>query len=107
MPTVASVASRIQREGESVTFTKADNSVTATVQAFVRGYQPHELVGDIAQGDREMRVAPGDLTALGWTDAPDQPDRVLIGGQVAVVQSAETRSLRGVPCMYLVQVRGG
>lgn len=107
MPTVSRVAARIQLEGEPVVFTKADNSVSATVKAFVRGYTPEELVGDVAQGDRVLRVAPGDLAAQGWSDAPDQPDRVTIGGQTAVVQSTETRSLRGVPCMYVVQVRGG
>jgi hypothetical protein len=109
MPTVASVAARIQREGDLVTFTRQTDAgpISATVKAFVRGYAPHELVGDIQQGDRVLRVAPGDLAAQGWSDAPDMPDRVQIGDQTAVVQTTETRSLRGVPCMHVIQVRGG
>jgi hypothetical protein len=102
MPTVASVAARIQREGDLVTFTRQTDAgpISATVKAFVRGYAPHE-------GDRVLRVAPGDLAAQGWSDAPDMPDRVQIGDQTAVVQTTETRSLRGVPCMHVIQVRGG
>jgi hypothetical protein len=102
VPTVASVAARIHREGETVVFTKADGTATATVKAFVRGYQADQLVGDIQQGDRVLHVAPADIP---WT--PDQPDRVGIGSEIAVVQTTETRTLRGVPCMHLIQVRGG
>jgi hypothetical protein len=87
MPTVASVAARIRREGQLVVFTSG--ALTATIKAFVRGYQPDELVGDIQQGDRELRVAPTDLS---WT--PDQPDRVQIGDATAVVQTTETRTSR-------------
>jgi hypothetical protein len=86
MPTVASVAARIRREGQPWFSRPARN--TATIKAFVRGYQPDELVGDIQQGDRELHVAPTDLS---WT--PDQPDRVQIGDATAVVQTTETRTL--------------
>lgn len=109
MPTVASVAARIRREGQTVVFTRQTGAtaISASVKAFVRGYQPNQLVGDIQQGDRVLHVAPADLTAAGWPGAPDQPDRVLIDGEQAIVQSTETRSLRGAPCMHVIQVRGG
>jgi hypothetical protein len=102
VPTVASVAARIRREGQLVTFSAADGTQTAIVKAFVRGFSPDQLVGDIQQGDRVLHVAPGDLP---WI--PDQPDQVQIGDAWATVQTTETRLLRGVPCMHVIQVRGG
>ncbi len=105
MPTVASIAARIEREGEDVTFTRGAH--VATVRAFVRGYRPQELVDDIQQGDREMRIAPAALDAAGYPDAPTRPDQVLIGDAYATVQSCETVKLRGVPAMHVVQIRGG
>lgn len=105
MPTVTSIAAKIEREGQPVTLTRGTDS--AAVQAFVRGYTPAELVNDIQQGDREMRIAPAVLEAAGYPGAPDRPDQVLIGGAYATVQSCETRALRGVPAMHVVQLRGG
>lgn len=109
MPTVESTAERIRTEGERVTFTRQtnDGSVTATVKAFVRGYAPHELVGDIQQGDRVVRVAPADLVNAGYPSAPKRPDQVQIGSVRAVVQDVETRKLRGVACVHIIHVRGG
>jgi hypothetical protein len=109
MPTVESVAERIRYEGEWVTFVRNTDAepITATVKAFVRGYAPNELVGDIDQGDRVLRVAPGDLVNAGWPDAPREPDQVEIGSARAVVQDVETRTLRGVDCIHIIHVRGG
>lgn len=111
MPTVGSVADRIHREGEPVSLLrKLDDGVTllnAPVTAFVRHYKPEEIGGGIQQGDRELHIAPGDLAAQGWTDRPRKPDQVTIGTDLAIVQSAEMRRLRGLDCMLVVQVRGG
>ena len=109
MPTVASIAARIEREGEPITLTRVTDAgpVSAGVTAFVRGYRPQELVNDIQQGDREMRIAPSALEAQGFPGAPVRPDQVLIGDAYATVQSCETVRLRGVPAMHVVQVRGG
>ncbi len=109
MPTVEGIAARIERDGEIVTFTAVDGdvSVPGQVPAFVRGYRAAELVNDIQQGDREVTIAPGALLAVGVPRWPERLDRLEIGGSRATVQSCETRSLRGVPAMHVIQVRGG
>ena len=109
MPSIASVAADIEREGEDVLLqrTMGDGQVLAVVvRAFVRGFTADELVGGIKQGDRAMHIAPSKLEAKGWADAPRKPDQVVIAGSTATVQSCETRRLRGVPCLHIVQVRG-
>lgn len=113
MPSVESVAAKIEREGEDVTLTRTlddMSTVTATVRAFIRGYAPDEIgTSGIIQGDRRARIAPGPLALAGFPDAPRKPDLMTIvgSGQVTVVQDAETRELRGVPAVHVVQVRGG
>lgn len=110
MPTIASVRSRVEREGQPVTVTRildGGGTVSATAPGFVRSYQPHELVGGIVLGDREVRFAVGSLLDAGFPSAPHKPDFVEIDGQEATVQESETRWFRGLPCLYIVQVRGG
>ena len=109
MPTVASVEADIEREGEPVELLRnlpGGASLTASLKAFVRGFKPDELTGGIVQGDRAVTIAPRKLQAEGWPDAPRKPDQVTIAGRTATVQNCETRRLRGVPCMHIVQVRG-
>lgn len=109
MPSVESVAERIRDTGQTVTFTRQTEGgpVSVSVKAFVRGYSPQQLVGDINQGDREVRVAPGDMSAAGWPSAPREPDQIRIGNARAVIQDVETRMLGDTPCMYIIHVRGG
>lgn len=109
MPSIASVAADIEREGEDVELQRTlegGGTLSVTVRAFVRGFKADELVGGIKQGDRAMSIAPSKLAAKGWPDAPRKPDQVVIAGSTATVQSCETRRLRGVPCLHIVQVRG-
>ena len=109
MPTVESVAATIEREGQNVTFKRkaGTQTVSATVKAFIRGYRPVEIGDGIQQGDREMRVATGALYYQGFPGQPKNPDRIEIEENTAVVMSAELRFLRGEPCVYVIQVRGG
>ncbi len=109
MPSIESVAAKIQKEGQPVTFRRGSGpqAISATVQAFVRGYQPNQLGDGIIQGDRIMHVVPDDLRFQGWPAQPRNPDRVDIGENTAVVQSVELLYLRGKPCLYIMQIRGG
>ena len=110
MPSPDSIADKIRYEGQWISITRVlddGSTINADVPAFVRGYQPDELVNDIQQGDREMRIAPVDLYVAGLPDAPQRPDQVSIEDKTAIVQSCETRFLRGVPAMFVVQIRGG
>ena len=107
MPTPDSIAARIDRDGEDVLLRRPGAPpVQATVRAFVRGFKPDELVGGIQQGDRELRVAPGPLAALGWPGPPQRGDDVVIRGRTTKVQACETRTLRGADALHVLQVRG-
>lgn len=109
MPSVEDTAAKIEREGQDVTFKRKSGTqtVSATVKAFIRGYRPMELGDGILQGDRQMQVAPSALYFAGFPDQPRNPDRIEIEQNTAVVQSVELRFLRGEPCVYLIQLRGG
>ena len=109
MPSAEKTAAKIEKEGQEITFRRKVGTqvISATVKAFIRGYKPMELGDGILQGDREMRVAPDTLAQQGFPGQPRNPDRIEIGENIAVVQSVELRLLRGEPCVYVMQVRGG
>lgn len=109
MLNVEQISAKIEREGQNVTFRRkiGTQTVSATVKAFIRGYRPMEIGDGIQQGDREMRVAPSALYYAGFPGQPKNPDRIEIEENTAVVQSVELRFLRGEPCVYIMQVRGG
>lgn len=75
---------------------------TETVRAFVRGYKPDEVVGNIQQGDGRITVSP-----TGLASAPKPNDKTVVGGiKVRNVQAVEEVRLAGVVVRYNLQVRG-
>lgn len=75
---------------------------TETVRAFVRGYKPQDVVGDIQQGDGYIIISPTGLASV-----PKQGDKAVIGGsKVRNVQSAEEVRLNGQLVRVNIQVRG-
>jgi hypothetical protein len=107
--TPESVADMIERHGETVTLRRPGTpDVDATPKAKVRGYQPHELVNGIVQGDRQVIIGATTLAAFGWPAPPSKAagDRVLIDGKPTAVQGVETRKIGEDAAMYVIQVRG-
>ncbi len=71
------------------------------VKAAVRAYKPQEIIGLVAQGDRQVRIAAKDITVT-----PERHDRLVIGGAEATILYVETRAVRGVDALHILQVRG-
>jgi hypothetical protein len=54
-----------------------------TVRAFVRGYEPSELIGLIKQGDKKVTVSP---TGLGGFGEPRENQFVVVDGKPRAIQ---------------------
>lgn len=94
--------------------------IPGKVRAFVRNYEPRELVGSVIQGDSKVTVSPTDIENARWpgprvvravpdaTDAriPRKDDRVVIAGKTRTVQAAAPIYLAGVLIRIDLQVRG-
>lgn len=104
MPTPTSVARQIIRRGQPLTLRRVGQP-DLLVSGQVRGYSAIELAGNIQQGDREVRISNQEIDA-GWPSFPIRTDKVIINGLQTTVQSVETRFIRGVPALHILQVRG-
>lgn len=111
MPTELSIINKIEKEGQYISFfrTLPTGEQRAMVKAFVRGYTENPLGNPnegYVEGDRVLHVAVRSLKLAGWNEKPAKPDEVEIDGDRTVVQSSETRSLRGKPVEYIIRVLG-
>lgn len=71
------------------------------VKAAVRAYKPEEIVGLVQQGDRQVRIAANDLDLT-----PARLDKLIISGNEFTIEHVETRAVRGVDALHILQVRG-
>ena len=71
------------------------------VKAAVRDFKPQEIIGLVAQGDRQVRIAANDLTVT-----PARHDKLIISGAEFTILDVETRAVRGVDALHILQVRG-
>lgn len=85
-------------DGETL-FLWRGNGARVTCRAFVRGYQPQEIVGSITQQDLKVILSPTQINAAGWPNlAPTTPagdpriplkgDRMLTSRGPLTVQAA-------------------
>ena len=110
MPTVASIAARIAREGQNAILRLADSSVPPSwtdipVRVVLRGYAPELLAGTLQQGDRRGWISDAEIAAAG-VRTPRKGDRLVAAGVTTTVLAVETRYLRGVPALHLLALRG-
>jgi hypothetical protein len=80
----------------------------APVRARVMGYQPHEIVGIIQQGDRKVILLAEDMIAAQIPLELGNGDRVVIRGDELNIEGANdnTRRVQGVLIAIELQVRG-
>lgn len=86
------------------------------VQALVRGYEPHQLVGGIMQGDSSAVLSPTPIIAAGWpgtappagTDGrvPIIGDKLVVAGRVRNIQAAVPLYVGGELVRIELQLRG-
>lgn len=80
----------------------------ASVLARVVDYEPRELVGLIAQGDRKLILLADDLVQAQFVLPIQKDDKVVVRGKELNIQGADdnTRRVKGILIAYELQVRG-
>lgn len=60
-------------------------------RAFVRGYEPSEMIGGITQQDSRVIISPTQIETAGWTSGrpADEDRRVPVKGNKAIIQGKE------------------
>lgn len=95
-------------------------NVDVTCRAFVRAFQPHELVDTIIQGDSSVIISATQLLASGWPGAgpvpapgatpdrrvPNSGDKIIIAGRPRTVVAGAPIYLSGQLVRVNLQVRG-
>ncbi len=86
----------------------ARTSTDYEVLARVMGYQPHELVGGIVQGDRKLIVLADDLEASELTLPVLKTDKAVVRGKELAIQGVDdsTRRIGGTLIAYEITARG-
>jgi hypothetical protein len=110
-PAVAALNRQLASKGEPVVLRRplTTNPVTyqdVTVQAFVRGYKPQELIGGINQGDSIIILSPTQMVAAGWPIPPKASDKAVYQGRTRNVQTCSPITIGSTAVRYELQVRG-
>jgi hypothetical protein len=83
--------------------------------AFVRGYEPEQLVGGITQQDSRVILSPTQIVAAGWTSGrgptedrriPMKNNQAVVQGRAKNVEAAVGKYLNGELVRIEMQVRG-
>ena len=83
--------------------------------AFVRGYEPDQMVGGITQQHRRVILSPTQIIAAGWTSGrpasedgrvPKEGNKVIIGGKVHNVEAAGPKYVAGELVRIELSVKG-
>jgi hypothetical protein len=124
---IAELDRALQEDGENIVLRRVKGTSLATVQnvdvtcrAFVRGYDPNELVGGISQQDVKVILSPTQIDAADWpADEADSTspideriprknrgDRAVIAGRVHSVEAAKGILIDGILVRIDMQCRG-
>lgn len=109
MSVIASVRRLVLRDGQPLTLHRIATGqapVSVALTGVVRGYQPHELAGNLIQGDRRVIITNHEIAAAEWPGPPRKGDQVEIDGATATVQSCSSVVLPGGIARYDLVVRG-
>lgn len=81
----------------------------AVARGRVTGYEPHELIGTVIQGDRKVILYADDLIDAGLALPITSADRLRLNGtkEIAIIAAdGDTRKVAGVLIAYEIQARG-
>lgn len=95
-------------------------NIDVVCRAFVRGYEPKELVGSIVQGDSQVTISPTQINRAQWpggqpvtsppsaTDprVPRKGDKMIVAGKPRNVEAAAPIYLAGELVRIDLQVKG-
>jgi len=81
---IARLDASLARHGQDVILRSGNTTVgQQPCRAFVRGYEPSELIGLIKQGDKKVTVSP---TGLGGFGEPRENQFVVVDGKPRAIQ---------------------
>ena len=81
-------------------------AIEVTTPAIVRGYQPHERVGLLQEGDRQVIIGDVEIVRRRWPGPPRDGDETIIDGKTAHLVSCETVRFAGETVRHNLVVRG-
>lgn len=90
----------IKRHGEPVLIRRYTGSGTnrprfdVTVRGRVFGYEPHDLIGGIAQGDRRVLILHEDLIKAQFALPITNSDKCVVRGRELAIQAADDNTHR-------------
>lgn len=95
-------------DGNDVTLQRLVNGslVKVAVRAALAGYEPHQLVGNVKQGDRKVVISNTEIANANWPGPPRSGDQIVIDGRAWAVQGCDPISLGGEYVRHNIQIRG-
>ena len=99
----------VARDGQAITLRRIATGqapVDLSCTAVVRDYRPHELVGSLDQGDRQVIITNDEIVAAAWPGPPRRNDRVVMDAGVFTVQAVNTAQLGATIIRHTMTVRG-
>lgn len=114
---LADLNASLSRSGEDIKIFRASAlaATGVTCRAFVRGYQPDELIGGITQHDAKVILSPTQIIDTGWTSArpvhedtrvPLKGDRVVIAGRPRTIEAVGPIYMNGELVRIELRVTG-
>lgn len=101
---IAMLDRNVAQHGQTVVLRR--DTTDFTVLAFVREYQPDEMVGGIAQGDTKVVLSPTQLVGSPFEESVLRNDKVVIRGRVRNIQAIEPVLMSDRLVRLNLQVRG-
>lgn len=107
----AAVADAIDRAGRTARLRRLTPQPAVwfdvTLKAVPEGWTPEQLVADVDQGLRTVRVSNREIAARKWQGPPRRGDQLFFGDRAFAVQGVDTRTIGDDVAMHIMQVTGG
>jgi hypothetical protein len=117
---IAALDRQLAQNGETVVLQRltgaAQVGFSVDCRAFVRGYRPSELAGNVAQGDSMAVISPTDIKRAGWPGGfplpgrdplvPVKGDKLVVAGRQRAIEAAAPIYLGGELVRIELQVKG-
>lgn len=107
---IAALDRGLASAGQDVTLRRTTGTqripLDVTCRAMVRAYQPHELVGEIQQGDSQVIISPTEMARAQWPWPPKANDFVIVAGRQRTVLAAAPIHMADELVRVDLQVRG-
>lgn len=104
---IARLNASLAKHGEDITLQRVTGGVTVaaavTCRAFVRGYQPSELVGGITQQMSKVILSPTEIIDASWTSGrpANEDQRIPMKGNKVLIAGTKARNVEAAVGIYV------